>query len=82
MEKIATNDIVLTKKFKKFFLIRFFLDHPLFYLYLSFQTNITILKTNRCEKMLCPSSIRCQDSNPQPSKHECPPITSRPWLPH
>ena len=30
--------------------------------------------------MLCPSSIRRQDSNPRPSEHECPPITTRPGL--
>ena len=28
----------------------------------------------------CPSSIRCWDSNPWPSKHEYPPITTRPGL--
>ena len=26
----------------------------------------------------CPSNIRCWDSNPQPLKHESPPITTRP----
>ena len=43
----------------------------------SFQTNIitTIFTTNICEK--CPSSIWCQDSNPQHSEHESPPITTR-----
>ena len=46
----------------------------------SFQTNtITIFTTNICEK--CPSSIWCQDSNPQPLEHESPPITTRPGLP-
>ena len=45
----------------------------------SFQTNIiTIFTTNIFEK--CPSSIRCQDSNPQPSEHESLPITNRPGL--
>ena len=29
----------------------------------------------------CPSSIRCQDSNPRPSKRESSPITTRPGLP-
>ena len=32
-------------------------SRPLFCLFLSFQTNFTILTTNKCEK--CPSSIRC-----------------------
>ena len=45
----------------------------------SFQTNITIFTPNTCEK--CPSSIWCWDSNPQPSVHEFPPITTRPRLP-
>ena len=29
----------------------------------------------------CPSSIRCWDSNPRPSEHESPPITTRPGFP-
>ena len=29
----------------------------------------------------CPSSIRCRDSNPQPSECESLPITTRPGLP-
>ena len=29
----------------------------------------------------CPTSIRCPDSNPQPSECESPPITTRPGLP-
>ena len=51
--------------------------HPLFRLFLSFQTNITILTTN----MLWPSSIWRQDLNPQPSVHESPPVTTWPGLP-
>ena len=30
--------------------------------------------------MSCPSSIRCQDLNPQPLERESPPITTRPGL--
>ena len=45
----------------------------------SFQPNIKIFTTNKCEK--CPSSIWCWDSNPQPSEHESHPITTRPRLP-
>ena len=45
----------------------------------SFQTNITILTTNKCEK--CPSRIRHQDSNSQPFDYETPPLTTRPGLP-
>ena len=52
-----------------------------FVLYCLFKTKITILTTNICEKMLWPSSIRCQDSNPRPSEHESPPITTWPGLP-
>ena len=32
-------------------------------------------------KMVCPSSIRRQDSNPRPLEHESPPITTWPGLP-
>ena len=43
----------------------------------SFQTNIiTEITTNICEKY--PSSLQCRDSNPRPSEHESPPITTRP----
>ena len=49
---------------------------PLFRLFSSFQTNITIFTTNVCEK--CPSSTWCWDLNPQPSDLESPPITTRP----
>ena len=52
---------------------------PLFNLFSSFQTNITMFTTNLCEK--CPSSIRCWDSNSRPSEHGSPPITTRPGLP-
>ena len=38
-----------------------------------------IFTTNKCEKR--PSSIRCRDSNPQPSEREPLPITTRPGLP-
>ena len=31
--------------------------------------------------MLCPSNIRCRDSNSQPLDNESPPITTRPGLP-
>ena len=56
------------------------MGHPRrpFRLFLSIQTNITIFTTNICEK--CTSSIWCWDSNPQPSKHESPPMTIRPGL--
>ena len=39
---------------------------------------IVLMRTNICEK--CPSSIRFWDSNPQPSGHEPPPLTTRPGL--
>ena len=48
-----------------------------FYLFSSFQTNITILTAI----FLCPSSIQHWDSNPLPLEHESPPITTRPGLP-
>ena len=52
----------------------------LFIFYL-FKWNITVLTTNQCGKMSCPSSIRHRDSNPWPSEHESPPVTTRPGLP-
>ena len=45
----------------------------------SFQTNNTIFTTKICEK--CPSSVRCWDSNSQPSENVSPRITTRPELP-
>ena len=67
--------------FKKTFLGFFFLKKMvqtryLFHFFLSFQTNITILTTNKCKKY--PSSIRCRDSNSQPSDYD---LTTRPRLP-
>ena len=41
--------------------------------------NIKIFTANKCE--ICPSGIRCWDSNPQPSGLESPPITTRPEFP-
>ena len=45
-----------------------------FCLFSSFQTNITIFTTNKCE------SIQCWDSNPWPSAHESLTLTTRPGL--
>ena len=44
----------------------------------SFQTDNAVFTTNQCENY--PSSIRRQDSNPQPN--ESTPITTSPWFPH
>ena len=52
---------------------------PLFRLFSSFQTNTTILTTNKCKK--CPSIIRRWDSNSQPYDYESPHLTTRPGLP-
>ena len=49
-----------------------------FHVFSSFQTNITILTTIKCEK--CPSSIRCLDLNSQPFDSKSPPLTTRPGL--
>ena len=54
------------------------LPWPLFHLFSYFQTNTTILQPIDMKK--CQSSIRCWDSNPQSSKYESPPITTRPGL--
>ena len=61
-------------------LIRFEMgpSRPLFLFILSFQTNIAILQQIYVKK--CPSSIQGWESNPQPSGHETPPITTRPGL--
>ena len=61
---------------RKWHLFKMGHPRPLFRLYLSWQTNITIFTTNFCEK--CPSILQCWDSNPQPSELESPPITTRP----
>ena len=51
---------------------------PAFFIYFwSFQTNNTIFTTNQWEKMSGPASIRRQDLNSQPLKHESSPITTR-----
>ena len=55
---------------------------PLFRLFSSFQTNITIPTTNIWEKMLWPPCIRRWDSNPWLLEYKSAPITTRPWLPH
>ena len=52
---------------------------PLFRLFSSFQTNITIFTTNKWEKY--PFSIQRWDSNPRPLEYESPPMTTRPGLP-
>ena len=81
--KQARHYTTIISFFKQKYLSLLFLKmghpRPLLYLFSSFQTNITILTTNKCEK--CPSSIRCWDSNSQPSEHKSPPITTRPGLP-
>ena len=51
---------------------------PLFHLFSSLQTHITILTTNKCEKY--PSSIWCWDSNSRPSDDESTHITTRAGL--
>ena len=48
---------------------------PFIHLFPSFQTQITIFTTKKCER--CQSSIWCQDSNSRPLEHKSPPITTR-----
>ena len=48
---------------------------PLFHLFWSFQTNVTILTTNKCDK--CLSSIRRLNSNSQPSDYKSPPLSRK-----
>ena len=43
------------------------------------QTPLQFLQRIHVKKFPC--SMRCRDSNPQPSEHESPPITTRPGLP-
>ena len=56
--------------FKWAILDLFFVYFHLFKQILQFLQQIIVKK--------CPSNIRCWDSNPQPLKHESPPITTRP----
>ena len=51
---------------------------PLFHLFSSFQTHITLFSTNKCEK--CPFRIWCRNSNSRPLEHESAPITTWPGL--
>ena len=54
----------------------------LFYrLFLVFYKQISLQFLQQIYVKKCPSSIRCQDSNPQPSEHEFPPLTTWPGLP-
>ena len=54
-------------------------SRSLFFVYFrSFQTNNTFLQ--QINVKICPSSIWCWDSNPQPLKHESSPITTRTGL--
>ena len=55
------------------------MDHlrPLFLIYFHlFKQTLQFLQQIYARK--CPSSIQCWDSNPQPSEHKSPPITTRP----
>ena len=46
-----------------------------------FKQTLQFLQQIYVKKMLCPSSIRCRDTNPRPLEHESPLITTRPGLP-
>ena len=67
------------------FLCQFFFKNgttpALFVYFQAFQINNTIMTANKCEKMSCPSSLRCQDLSSQPLQHESSPITTRPGFP-
>ena len=51
---------------------------PLFILFSSLQTHITIFTTKKCGK--CPSSIECRDSKSRPLQHESSPKTMVPQM--
>ena len=69
MLTVKLNDIVSLLFFKKSW------PSParFLFIFLSFQTNNAIFRTNM--------RMQCWDLNPQPSGHESPPITTRPVLP-
>ena len=76
------NDSPLTKELHDLGVLDNFSDLIVLYNFLMFifglfQTNNTVLTTNQCEKMSCPSSIWRWDSNPQPLDRESSPITTR-----
>ena len=73
----SSNPVIV--KFLKTKIKRMGQTRPLFHLFLSFQTFITIFTTKNMKK--CRSSIQCRDSNSQPLEHQSPPITTRPGLP-
>ena len=82
---VLSNNPINTKlcKGKNDFTTCFFKGQPrsLFHLFSAFSNKQYNFKTNQCEKMSCPSSIRCQDSNPRPLDHESSLIITRPALP-
>ena len=51
------------------------MGHPWPLFHLPFQTTLQFLQQINVKK--CPFSIQCWYSNPQPSEHESPPITTR-----
>ena len=61
--------------------INFLKGHPrpLFHLFSVFSKKHYNFH-NKYVRKKCPSSIRCRDSNSQPSYYESPPLTSRPKL--
>ena len=49
------------------------------FIFVFFKRTLQFLHQLNVKK--CPSSIRCHDSNSQPSDYESPPLTTRPGLP-
>ena len=64
-----------------FFLKKIGQPRPLFRLFSVFSNKQYNSYNKSMWKMSCPSSIRRQDLNPQPSERESPPIITRPGLP-
>ena len=76
----------LTIFFLYLFLYSYFMSYPfnpgLFFVYFrSFSNKHHYNFYNKYMRKKCPSSIRCRDSNPRPSKRESLPFTTRPGLP-
>ena len=65
---------------RNLFLTKKWADPGLFFVYFHpLKQTIQFLQQINVKK--CPSSIRRQDSNSQPSDYQSPPLTTRPGLP-
>ena len=75
-QKISQRHLITRHNWVKLFCVKKWSIPGLF---LSFS--VCFKKTLQILQQKCPSGIHCWDSNPRPSEHESPPITTRQGLP-